>query len=852
MTKVTRRLITICLSLLTIALCVGALSLKAEAKNASDAVNDNPGGKVLIADGRVVIYQDGLTLNGYDLNGYPVYINANNVTVKNCSNITYVYIPKDKKNAVISGNTIIGSTANGISVLADGAKVTGNTITGTTSSGILVQDVSNCEISKNKVIGNDGGHAIYVKSCKNITLSDNTVSNSLHYGITLIGDNGSVVKGNTVKNSARDKTKLSTGMHGDGILLDTGCNGTQLTGNTITQVGSLQAHYGNGIIVGHDSVDIVLKNNTVTDAGWYGIQVTFGSQNITLEGNMVNNSCDDGINISRDSYANLTGNTCHTNGGHGIVYDGHEHNSAKTRVKGTADKNTCYSNDKCGIFVTEADVNVTNNDCYYNISSGIRVEGSSTTKITSNTVRDNDGDTGLHLLGSSSNTVSSNYIYKSSPDLDAVGIRLEESAKADLSGNRIANYGESAVYAGPSTVVTMNGNQASIARKEGFKEYSYVYFISNSTGSDPTLHNHLYAREITTSGVKGQTFSEGYTSGAIVNGTAYTTTSKIIDSQVNIVATFPAQSNTDKIVLFTTDNKNNSICINAPVDFKLSLPDKNAQVTAFVKRFYKEVLGRSQADIDADTAGIANWTNALVSGQKSGAEVAYGFVNSGEFRNRDLNNDQFVKTMYKSFFNRDPDEGGYNNWYNALQNGTKTRLQVFQGFTESAEFKNLCASYGINPGTYTAPAKPQDPALKPLNVDTSGVDGGQLDAFVERLYDKALDRPSDDGGKAYWKGCILNGQDADGRQYDIRTVISKGFLNSQEYKNRDRNNAEFVLDCYKSFFNRNPIGTDDEVNYWGWVQKLNDGMSRQQLIENGFGNSPEFKNLITSYGFVIK
>ena len=290
---------------------------------------------------------------------------------------------------------------------------------------------------------------------------------------------------------------------------------------------------------------------------------------------------------------------------------------------------------------------------------------------------------------------------------------------------------------------------------------------------------------------------------------------------------------------------------NKPVEKPLT-DEQKAQVESFVRRFYKEVLGRNQAQIDADTAGIANWTNALISGQQSGAEVAYGFVNSGEFRNRDLNNDQFVKTMYKAFFNRDPDTDGYQGWYNDLQNGNKTRLQVFEGFVKSGEFKTLCESYGINPGTYTAPAKPQDPALKPLNVDTSGVDDAQLDAFVERLYDKALDRPSDDGGKAYWKGCILNGQDADGRQYDIRTVISKGFLNSQEYKNRDRNNAEFVLDCYKSFFNRNPIGTDDEPNYWDWVQKLNNGMSRQQLIENGFGNSPEFKNLITSYGFVIQ
>ncbi|MBR5067680.1 MAG: DUF4214 domain-containing protein, partial [Lachnospiraceae bacterium] len=279
--------------------------------------------------------------------------------------------------------------------------------------------------------------------------------------------------------------------------------------------------------------------------------------------------------------------------------------------------------------------------------------------------------------------------------------------------------------------------------------------------------------------------------------------------------------------IFVSAKGSKQYSIEYTVDF-FSYTDylSNEDVKAFVKRFYKEVLGRPQAQIDSDTAGINNWTEALLSGSQSGAEVAYGFVNSTEFKNRDLNNDQFVNTMYMSFFDRQPDAEGYDKWYSALQNGSMTRLQVFEGFTRSQEFKNLCAAYGINPGTYTAPAKPQDPALKPLNVETKGVNENQLNAFVERLYDKALERPSDAGGKAYWKGCILNGKDDQGREYDIRTVISKGFLNSQEYKNRDRNNAEFVLDCYAAFFDRNPVGTEDEPNYWNWVQQLNNGLSR--------------------------
>ena len=277
------------------------------------------------------------------------------------------------------------------------------------------------------------------------------------------------------------------------------------------------------------------------------------------------------------------------------------------------------------------------------------------------------------------------------------------------------------------------------------------------------------------------------------------------------------------------------------------------QVTAFVRRFYKEVLGRTEEGINSDPQ-VSTWINKLINKEANGAEVAYGFAKSKEFTNRDLNNAQFLTTMYKAFFDREPDAAGYNDWYNKLQSGQVSREQVIAGFTNSGEFQALCKKFGINAGSLNIAAKPQPAStLSPLNVDTTNVDPAQLDAFVERLYDKALTRTSDEGGKTYWKGCILNGKDDQGREYDIRTVISKGFLNSQEYKNRDRNNAEFVVDCYAAFFNRDPRGTDDEVNYWNWVQQLNDGtITRQQMIERGFGDSQEFRNLIKSYGFVIQ
>ena len=134
-------------------------------------------------------------------------------------------------------------------------------------------------------------------------------------------------------------------------------------------------------------------------------------------------------------------------------------------------------------------------------------------------------------------------------------------------------------------------------------------------------------------------------------------------------------------------------------------------VTDFVKRFYSEVLQRSQADIDADAAGINSWVNKLVSGQEDGANVAYGFVYSAEFQNKKVSDEEYVLILYHAFFGRDPfdpnnyDAGGYNNWVQKLKNGTD-RMDVLAGFINSAEFENLCKKYNIKRGKLVPSEKP--------------------------------------------------------------------------------------------------------------------------------------------------
>ena len=52
--------------------------------------------------------------------------------------------------------------------------------------------------------------------------------------------------------------------------------------------------------------------------------------------------------------------------------------------------------------------------------------------------------------------------------------------------------------------------------------------------------------------------------------------------------------------------------------------------------------------------------------------------------------------LYKAFFDRDPDQAGWDVWIAEL-NGGKDRSQVLDGFLGSQEFINLSETFGIEP-----------------------------------------------------------------------------------------------------------------------------------------------------------
>jgi len=239
-------------------------------------------------------------------------------------------------------------------------------------------------------------------------------------------------------------------------------------------------------------------------------------------------------------------------------------------------------------------------------------------------------------------------------------------------------------------------------------------------------------------------------------------------------------------------------------------------VENFVSRFYTEVLGRT-----ADAAGLADWTNRLVTGESAGSDVATGFVFSQEFINKNTDDTTFLNILYSAFFNRTADAGGLAGWLDQLTQGT-SREDVLNGFLYSTEFSNLAAAYGI----------------KAVPDGSSPSTGGSVEEFVSRFYSVVLGRTADAGGLADWVN-RLNTKVATGAD------IATGFVFSAEFDEASKDDVTFLNVLYSAFFNR----AADEGGLNGWLSQLEQGTSREDVL-NGFLHSDEFVALCDSYGIL--
>ncbi len=244
-------------------------------------------------------------------------------------------------------------------------------------------------------------------------------------------------------------------------------------------------------------------------------------------------------------------------------------------------------------------------------------------------------------------------------------------------------------------------------------------------------------------------------------------------------------------------------------------PTPTNTVEAFVRRMYTVALGR-----EAEEAGVNNWVAALNAGTHDGAGIAERFVLGEEFELRCLSDEQYVDTLYQTFFNRAADEGGKELWLAVLASG-QSRGYVLSNFVNLDEFTILCAQYGIERGVMLESGV----AVKP-----------GISQFVKRMYTVVLGRDAESAGLYNNVLALVVGA-------ETAESVAKNFFGSEEYVMKNKDNEAYVRDLYKTFMNREA----DATGLGFWTETIAVGMSRDEVLSE-FAKSEEFKAIAASYG----
>ncbi|MBR2749843.1 MAG: DUF4214 domain-containing protein [Clostridiales bacterium] len=247
-------------------------------------------------------------------------------------------------------------------------------------------------------------------------------------------------------------------------------------------------------------------------------------------------------------------------------------------------------------------------------------------------------------------------------------------------------------------------------------------------------------------------------------------------------------------------------------------PGEEHSVGEFVERLYTIALGRP-----AEQAGKAYWVKEIEDGNRTGGDCAHFFlIEAEEFRNRNLTNEEFVETLYATFFDRASEPAGKEYWVGQLKNGAMTRDQVIMGFIDSKEWCNVCAKYGVKSGAPNAKAE---------------IASKSALSFATRLYICCLGRAPEQGGLDYWALALTNLE-------QTGCSAAKEFFTSAEFVNLKLQDDAYIERLYTTFMDRQPEAS--EIAYWaGEIKK---GTQTRASVLAFFGSSEEFTNICKKYG----
>ncbi len=660
-----------------------------------------------------------------------------------------------RNNTITENGTAGDDTTTGLKINASSdVNVYNNTISNNKQHGINISTGSVATVSENTIQSN-GLIGVCIGSNSNVQIQGNTIKQNNSHGILIMNAYGAI-SNNTIdgtnsvgsvqraehygiiifcRNSA-DKSRVMeiknnkvSGMVGNGIQVtgdkanpaNEGAINVSVTNNEVSNVGD------NGITVNYNSHNAVIKSNTVTSAGVNGIDIQGGSKNCTVEGNVVKNSGNMGINIgavNTGAGANVVSNKVDASKNAGI----HVTHSAST---GTVSDNevTNHSGNFSIAIVKGAKVALKGNKVimpmdYISKYAGVAqyaifVDGTTTTNgaVKFNFKPDipavgakaftGSGTPGLNVSltlnnGTSSAKINSQWRYS-----------ISCSALKATDGYRIAAddaYGNKITYT--SGIIT---NEVDTTKVKAFVERMYTVALNRPSVNQADPGFNYWVNELVTGSKDGATVAKGFILSKEMENRKLSNEQYVVMLYKTFFDRAPAANDSGKkywINLlengvsrayvfrgFCHSQEFTNICSNyGIIRGNITLTesrDQSHDVTMYVFRCYDRTLGR-QPDVN----GLNFWTEQIRSKKRTPEDVAGNFVFSTEFKNKKLSDEEYVKVLYRMFFDREynapgTDPNGIKFWLNELKTGKRDRYGVFTGFANSKEFKIVLQKFGL-------------------------------------------------------------------------------------------------------------------------------------------------------------
>ena len=255
--------------------------------------------------------------------------------------------------------------------------------------------------------------------------------------------------------------------------------------------------------------------------------------------------------------------------------------------------------------------------------------------------------------------------------------------------------------------------------------------------------------------------------------------------------------------------------LNAPEEEPEEVPEEEPdKVWEFVERCYLLVLGRTPSKSE-----VQNKVDLLKNGSQAGATTLWGFFFSQEFKNKNYSDEDYIRLLYKVAFNRNVDPTGLANRTKEFEYGFSREYSLSR-IIMSNEYKKLCASFGIKPGSIGL---------------TEVLDKNPHEAmYVYNLYKDILGRKPDKNG--YISNVNLAVSEG------AKPVIVK-FFGSPEYARKGRSDEDYIKDVFKIVLKRSP----EAAALNSRLESLSYGLSRMYILK-GVLDAREFTNKATAAG----